>query len=89
MFHSAIAKVEPVEYVFWFNAKANRKASLFGACPWFDGSGEENWERKSEGYTLRVEHKDGSVTYGLGRPPFATIGEAVEFADKINARFSS
>lgn len=86
MFHSAIAHVEPVEHFVWFNASAGRTASIFGACPWFDGSGEENWEKVARGYTLRVEHKDGSVTYGLGRVPFDTFEAAAEFAAKINSR---
>lgn len=89
MFHSGIERLDVVEYLFWYNANENRKASLYGACPWFDGSGEENWERVQEGYTLKVTHKDGSTTYGLGRPPFKTLGEAVKFVDAYNARMAS
>ena len=84
MFHSAIEKVTPIPYRVWFNASANRKASIHGSCPWFDGSGEENWEMIDDGFTLHVEHRDGSVTYGLGRKPFATEEEANVFADGIN-----
>ena len=84
MFHSGIAHVTPVEHFVWFNANANRTASLFGSCPWFDGSGEKNWAKVSKGYTLKVTHKDGSITYGLGRKPFATEAEAAEFAERIN-----
>lgn len=86
MFHSGIAHVEPVEHFVWFNENADRTASLFGSCPWFDGSGEENWAKVSKGYTLKVTHKDGSTTYGLGRKPFATEAEANAAANKINER---
>ena len=86
MFHSGIAKVTPIAHRVWFNASANRTASIFGSCPWFDGSGEENWEKIEKGFTLEVEHKDGSITYGLGRKPYATEAEATEAADKINGR---
>lgn len=86
MFHSGIANVEPIPYRVWYNANENRKASIHGACPWFDGSGEENWECINDGFTLKVEHKDGSITYGLGRKPFDTEAEAAEFAARINER---
>jgi hypothetical protein len=85
MFHSGIKKVTPIPHRVWFNASANRTASIFGSCPWFDGSGEENWEKIEKGYTLHVEHKDGSVTYGLGRKPFETLAEADAFAAKVNS----
>jgi hypothetical protein len=86
MFHSGIAKVTPAPYRVWYNANEDRKASIHGSCPWFDGSGEKNWTKIECGFTLKVEHKDGSVTYGLGRPPFASIEEANAAADRINAR---
>lgn len=86
MFHSGIAVLEPVDYFVWYNAKQNRKASIFGACPWFDGSGEENWQKLACGYTLKVTHRDGSTTYGLGRKPFETFAEAVEFIDAYDKR---
>jgi len=86
MFHSGIAHVEPVPYRVWYNANEDRKASVHGSCPWFDGSGEANWKKIECGFTLKVEHKDGSITYGLGRKPYANEAEANEAADKINGR---
>jgi hypothetical protein len=89
MFHSPIAKVTPCDYRVYYNAKEDRKVSMHGSLPWLGGGCEADWELIHDGYTLHVEHKDGSVTYGLGRPPFPTMTDAAAFADKCNERIAS
>ena len=89
MFHSAIAKLTPHPHVVWYNAKQDRKASIYGACPWFDGTSEDDWEKVESGWTFKVDHKDGSVTYGLGRPVMETREEADAYVEAFNARKAS
>ena len=86
MFHSGIANVKPEEHFVWINKINGRKVSKFGSLPWLGGGNSEDWEMISEGYTLKVTHKDGSTTYGLGRKPFTTFDDAKAFADNCNER---
>jgi hypothetical protein len=89
MFHSPIARVTPCAYRVYYNAREDRRASIHGSLPWLGGGNKADWEMQDAGFTLHVEHKDGSVTYGLGRPPFATAEEAEEFASRVNERVAS
>lgn len=84
MFHSAIQHVSQVPYFVWYSPSQDRTVSIHGALPWF-GSDRGDWQKVQRGWTLEVEHRDGSVTYGLGRKPFDSEESAAGFAMKINS----
>ena len=87
MFHSPIFHVSQVPYYVWFSPSQNRTVSIYGALPWI-GPDRGDWEKVQRGWILEVEHKDGSVTYGLGRKPFDSEEAAAGFAMKINANIA-
>lgn len=70
-----------IPYKVWVNAKAGRKASIYGACPWYSEAEKTDWKLETRGYTWQMSN--GSV--GMCRVPAKTYGEAVDIANRMNA----
>ena len=62
----------------WLNSKNGRKASIYGAAPYWSEAEKPDWTIVEQGFT--VEMSDGTI--GCGRRPFPTREAAVEFANK-------
>jgi hypothetical protein len=73
-------KFEIIESKHWRHS-AGMTASLYGAVPWTSEADRQNWSVQVVGYTLR-NIKTGTV--GIGRKPFKTYEEAVEFVSQFN-----
>jgi hypothetical protein len=56
-------------------------ASIYGSCPWVSDADRHNWVLEVVGYTVR-NVKTGTV--GIGRKPFKTHAEALEFISQFN-----
>lgn len=62
--------------------KSGKAASIYGAVPYVSEAEKADWHIETSGWTWRKS--DGTV--GLCRPPAATREEAVEIANRVNAR---
>lgn len=63
-------KYEIVKNKVWFDKKTNQTYSIFGAIP------NDNLELQERGWTL---YNPKNNTYGIGRKPFVTYFEALNF----------
>ncbi len=64
------------------NLKNDRKASIYGACPWTGARDDTkaDWVLETVGWTVRDNNTN---TVGFGRVPWATQEEAQAFADSV------
>lgn len=65
----------------WRHMLTGQTVSLYGSCPWLNDNDRPNWSIVDRGFT--IQNPDGTI--GCGRPPCATIEEAQELADRLNA----
>ena len=73
-------KFEIIESKRWKHS-TGMTASIYGAVPWTSEADRHNWSIEIVGYTLR-NIKSGTV--GIGRRPFKTHAEALEFVSQFN-----
>lgn len=57
-------------------------ASIHGAMPWYGHGEQHEWVLEKVGWTWQLS--DGTI--GLGRAPAKTKAEALEVAERVNAR---
>jgi len=71
----------------WNHIPTGRKASIYGACPWYQESEKADWEIVTRGWTWEVQDSRGSVTIGMGHVPAKTEEEAIAFMNECNAKW--
>lgn len=79
-------RYEVIPSVRWFHKPTGRTASVYGSCPWFDGTAEADWERQVTGFTVRDNRRN---TVGIGRKPWETREEAEAWVAAEHARLAS
>lgn len=61
----------------WHNVLTGQNASLYGAVPWTNDNEKLAWTIKERGWTVRNPYTN---QIGIGRKPFATFADAVQWA---------
>jgi len=69
-------RYEVVKSRYWLNSVTMATASCYGSAPYMSESDKANWSIVERGYTVR-DNVTGTV--GLGRQPFATEREVLDF----------
>lgn len=67
-------KYEIVKHKVWFDKETNQTISIFGVKP------KDNLELQERGWTLYNTERN---TYGIGRKPFVTYFEALNFINSL------
>ena len=72
-------RIEVVERYELYCPETGATASAHGAVP-------PGYELRKRGWTWKVTHRTGAVTFGLCRPPAATREEALRVARNVALR---
>lgn len=69
---------EVIPHRYWRHKPSGRRASIYGAAPYYGEADQADWEIVQEGWTIR--HPDGTI--GLARGPFADKADAEAWVAK-------
>ena len=80
-----MARFEVIERKEWQHNRSGEKASIYGACPWFNDNDKAFWTIVSNGFTLL----DTAMNQVWGPTNFREInhmnhGEVQALADRLN-----
>lgn len=73
---------ETAQHKIWRHI-SGKTASIHGAVPWTNPAHQKDWTIEFAGWTV---YNVDRATYGIGRAPWKTQGEAQAWCDQENAR---